>query len=105
MAVSYKAGYTPNITREVQSVAEALGFVREGGCVSFLKSSEERLQGGEGFVLRPVAERFLVIETGIAYLRDNRSDFLNDLIQILTSHFQCEVETRPLARGSVKSNQ
>lgn len=98
-----KAGYTPNVTREVQSVAEALGFVREGGFVSFLKSSEERLQGGEGFVLRPVAERFLVIETGISYLRDNPSDFLKELIQILTNHFQCDVDTRPLASGSVKS--
>jgi len=100
-----KAGYTPNITRQVQPVAEALGFVREGGLVSFLKSSEEHLQGGGGFVLRPALERFLVIETGITYLRENRSDFLNDLIQILTNHFQCDVDTRALASGSVKSNK
>jgi len=83
-----RAGYVLDVRDEIQSIAEALGFVQAGSGITFIKRSEARLQMA-GIVVRPLAEPFLATETGLAYTRDIRSEFLEELIELLTKHFRC----------------
>ena len=83
-----KAGYIPNISRQVQSVAEALGFVREGFGVALVKTSELQLHP-EGVVIRPFSEPYLVVETGLLYIAEHRWVFLTEFVSLVTQHLNC----------------
>ena len=83
-----RAGYIPHITRQAQSVAEALGLVREGFGVAFVKASELRLHP-EGIVIRPFSEPHLVVETGLLYLPENRWKFLDEFVSLVSQHLRC----------------
>lgn len=83
-----RAEYIPPITREAQSVAEALGLVCEGFGVAFVKASELRLHP-EGVVLRPFSEPYLVVETGLLYVPEHRSGFLAEFVSLVDQHLHC----------------
>ncbi len=87
-----KAGYIPNISRQVQSVAEALGLVREGFGVALVKTSELQLHP-EGLVIRPFSEPYLVVETGLLYLAEHRWGFVTEFVSLVTHHFRCAEHT------------
>ena len=82
------AGYIPNISRQAQSVAEALGLVREGFGVALVKTSELQLHP-EGLVIRPFSEPYLVVETGLLYLAEHRWRFLTEFVSLVTQHLRC----------------
>jgi DNA-binding transcriptional LysR family regulator len=88
-----KAGYTPNISRQAQSVAEALGLVREGFGVAVVKTSELQLHP-EGLVIRPFSEPYLVVETGLLYLAEHRWRFLTEFVSLVTDHLRCTEHAR-----------
>ena len=83
-----KAEYIPNISRQAQSVAEALGLVREGFGVAVVKTSELQLHP-EGLVIRPFSEPFLAVETGLLYLAEHRWAFLAEFVSLVTHHLRC----------------
>jgi len=83
----HRAGYLPYISREAQSVAEALGLVREGFGVAFVKATELRLHP-EGLVIRPFSEPYLVVETGLLYLNELRWDFLKEFVSLVSHHLR-----------------
>ena len=83
-----KAGYIPNISRQAQSVAEALGLVREGFGVALVKTSELQLHP-EGLVIRPFPEPYLTVETGLLYLAENRWEFVTQFVSLVTHHLRC----------------
>ena len=83
-----KAGYIPNISRQAQSVAEALGLVREGFGVALVKTSELQLHP-EGLVIRPFSEPYLVVETGLLYIAEHRWEFLTEFVSLVTHHLRC----------------
>ena len=87
-----KAGYIPNISRQAQSVAEALGLVREGFGVALVKTSELQLHP-EGVVIRPFSEPYLVVETGLLYIAEHRWVFLTEFVSLVTQHFRCAEHT------------
>jgi len=80
-----KRGYTPNVTHEAQTLAEALGLTREGMGITFVKSSDRALVGDGLKVLSLVATVF--IETGLVYIRERRWDFLTDFAVRVKNHF------------------
>ena len=84
-----KTGYTPNITHRAQCVGEALGLVREGFGVSIVKSSELRSRR-DGVVIRPFAEPYLVVETGLLYLAEHRWEVLKHFIKLVTEQLRCK---------------
>lgn len=84
----HRAKYVPDIAREAQSVAEALGLVREGFGVAFVKSSELKLRP-EGLVIRQFAEPYLAVETGLLYLREHRWEFLQEFVALVHRHLHC----------------
>ena len=84
----HKAGYIPNISRQAQSVAEALGWVREGFGVALVKTSELRLHP-EGVVIRPFSEPYLVVETGLLYLAEHRWGSLTEFVSLVTQNVRC----------------
>ena len=83
-----KAGYIPNISRQAQSVAEALGLVREGFGVAVVKTSELRLHPEE-LVIRPFSEPYLVVETGLLYIAEHRWEFLTEFVSLVTRDLCC----------------
>ena len=83
-----RAGYIPNVTREAQCIAEALGLVREGFGLAFVKASALQLHP-EGLVFRPLSETYLVVETGLLYL-EHRSEFVKEFVSLVTHHFRCD---------------
>jgi len=83
-----KAGYVPDISRHVQSVAEALGLVREGFGVALVKTSELQLHP-EGMVIRPFSEPYLVVETGLLYIEEHRWGFLTEFVSRVTQNLRC----------------
>jgi DNA-binding transcriptional LysR family regulator len=87
-----KAGYVPDISRQAQSVAEALGLVREGFGVALVKTSELQLHP-EGVVIRPFSEPYLVVETGLLYIADHQWGFLTDFVSLVTDHLRCAEHT------------
>ena len=84
-----RAGYVPNVTREAQCIAEALGLVREGFGVAFVKASALQLHP-EGLVFRPLSETYLVVETGLLYLAERRWEFLKEFVSLVTHHLRCD---------------
>ena len=86
------AGYNPNVSHQVQSVAQALSLVREGFGVSVVKTSELQLHP-EGLVMRPFSEAHLVVETGLLYLTDHRWKFLAEFVSLVTQHLRCGDDT------------
>ena len=80
-----RAGYTPNVTREAQSVAEGLGLVCEGLGIAFVKESEQRLHA-EGIVMRPFTESHLTVDTGLVYLSEIKWEFLHEFVALTVSH-------------------
>jgi DNA-binding transcriptional LysR family regulator len=83
-----KAGYIPNISRQAQSVAEALGLVREGFGVALVKTSELRLHP-EGVVIRPFSEPYLVVETGLLYLAQHGWGLPTEFVSLVTQNLRC----------------
>jgi DNA-binding transcriptional LysR family regulator len=83
-----RAGYNPNISLQAQSVAEALGLVREGFGVALVKTSELQLHP-EGLVIRPFSEPYLIVETGLLYLAEHRWAFLTEFVSLVTHHLRC----------------
>jgi DNA-binding transcriptional LysR family regulator len=83
-----KAGYIPNMSRQAQSVAEALGLVREGFGVTLVKTSELRLHP-EGIIIRPFSEPSLVVETGLLYLAENPWGFVTEFVSLVTQNLRC----------------
>lgn len=83
-----RAGFVPNVTQEVQTIAEALGLARERLGVTFVKASDRHLVG-EGLTVRPLA-RPLFVETGLLYLRERRWDVLTRFVSLVTARFRCE---------------
>jgi DNA-binding transcriptional LysR family regulator len=83
-----RAGYVPNVTREAQCIAEALGLVREGFGVTFVNASALQLHP-EGVVIRPFSEDYLVVETGLLYLTEHRSEFLKEFVSLVVHHLRC----------------
>jgi DNA-binding transcriptional LysR family regulator len=83
-----QAGYIPNISRHAQSVAEALGLVREGFGVALVKTSELQLHP-EGVVIRAFSEQYLVVETGLLYLAEHGWRFLTEFVSLVTDHLRC----------------
>jgi len=81
-----KCGYIPNFSRETLSALETLGLVSEGLGIGFVNGAEPRFHG-KGFVIRPLKEASLVVETGIAYLGENKWGLLQNFVRTLTSHF------------------
>jgi DNA-binding transcriptional LysR family regulator len=90
----HRAGYKPSISQEVQSIAEALGLVREGFGVAFVKASELRLHP-EGLVIRPFSERYLVVETGLLYLNELKADLLKEFVSLVSRHLRYSVNGPP----------
>jgi DNA-binding transcriptional LysR family regulator len=84
-----RAGYVPNVTREAQCIAEALGLVREGFGVAFVNASALQLHP-EGLVIRPFSEAYLVVETGLLYLAEHRSEFLKEFVSLVTHQLRCD---------------
>jgi len=97
MDLLLSASYSPNLREEVQSLAEALAFVVEGERITFVKRSEARLQP-PGTMMKPFADEGLQVETGLAYLTDNRSALVREVVQLLTGHFSCPDTELALAR-------
>lgn len=83
-----KAGYIPNISRQAQSVAEALSLVREGFGVALVKSSELQLHP-EGVIIHPFSEPYLVVETGLLYVAEHRWRFLTEFVSLVTQNLRC----------------
>jgi len=83
-----RAGFVPNVTQEVQTIAEALGLARERLGVTFVKASDRPLVG-DGLTVRPLA-RALFVETGLLYLRERRWDVLTRFVALVTARFRCE---------------
>jgi DNA-binding transcriptional LysR family regulator len=83
-----RAGYVLQVRDEVQSIQEALGFVQQGSGITFIKRSDVRLHM-TGVAVRPFCEPFLVVETGLVFLRDIRSECQQELIELLTNHLRC----------------
>jgi DNA-binding transcriptional LysR family regulator len=83
-----RSGFVPNVTQDVQTVAEALGLTRERLGVTFVKASDRNLVG-EGLAVRPLA-RPLFVETGLLYLRERRWDVLTRFVSLVTARFRCE---------------
>jgi DNA-binding transcriptional LysR family regulator len=83
-----KAGYIPSTTLQAQSVAEALGLVREGFGVSVVKTSELQLHP-EGLVIRPFSEPYLAVETGLLYLAEHRWPFLAEFVSLVARQLGC----------------
>ena len=65
---------------------ETLGLVSEGLGIGFVNGAEPRFHE-KGFVIRPLKEASLVVETGIAYLGENKWGLLQNFVRSLTSHF------------------
>lgn len=80
-----RVGYIPNLSREAQSVSEALGLVGEGFGITFVKTSELRLHH-DGLVVRPLAEPLLTIETGLAYLDEGGRGCVQQFASLVTNH-------------------
>ncbi len=89
-----RAGYLPRIGREAQSVAESLGLVREGFGIAIAKASELYL-GPKELVLREFAEPYLISETGLIYLREQRWEFLKEFVSLVTKDLRCTDNQRP----------
>jgi DNA-binding transcriptional LysR family regulator len=87
-----QAGYIPNISRQAQSVAEALGLVREGFGIALVKTSELQLHP-EGMVLRPFSEPYLGVETGLLYNAEHRWGFLTEFVSLVTQNLRCNDST------------
>jgi len=83
-----RAGYIPNITHQAQSVAESLGFTREGQGITFVKTSDRPL-AYDGLAVLSLVPPFPV-ETGLVHLKERRWPFLKDFIDLIASHFRLE---------------
>ncbi|MCC6589077.1 MAG: LysR family transcriptional regulator [Bryobacterales bacterium] len=75
------AAYHPVIAQEVTSVQECLQFVSQGVGISFVSSSM-RLNRFEGIAFRPLIEPSFVLETGIAYRRDNKAGVVGSILTV-----------------------
>ena len=83
------------MVREARSVAEALALVHEGFGIAIVKASELQLNP-KGLVLREFAEHYLVAETGLIYLREQRWKFLSEFVSLVSKHLRCiDNERRP----------
>lgn len=87
LAFFRRNGYVPNVVQEVQTAVEALGLVRAGLGLTFLKESDRNLVSG-GLVARPLANPIFV-DTGLLYLRERRWDVLTRFVAMVTGRFQC----------------
>jgi DNA-binding transcriptional LysR family regulator len=77
----------PRIVQEATTQAEAIELALEGGFAALTMPSA-RILGREGVVFREFIESFLIAETGIAYLRENRSPALKSLRVFLAETFR-----------------
>lgn len=89
MGLFQRAGYSPQIMREAQSVSEALGLVREGFGVAIMKASELRLHA-EGIVLCPFGEPELIVETGLLYVPEQKWGVLEQFVSLVSSKLHCD---------------
>jgi len=83
-----RARYLPNLVRVAQSATEALALVREGFGVAMVKASELQLDP-KGIVLLQLAEPYLIAETGLIYLREQRWEFLKEFILVVDQQLRC----------------
>jgi DNA-binding transcriptional LysR family regulator len=83
-----KQGYSPNLKQYVTSVSEILGFVAEGVGIGFVKASDSKL-GSDLLAFCPLGNRPYLVETGIMYRADNRSEILRRMVVRLTERFPC----------------
>jgi DNA-binding transcriptional LysR family regulator len=83
-----KQGYVPNIVQHVTSVSEVLDFVAEGAGVGFVKASASRHQS-DALAFCMIGNPPYMVETGIVYRIDNRSQSIRDLVTALAGRFPC----------------
>lgn len=88
MSLFHRVGYLPNIAREAQSASEALGLVREGFGIAYVKKSELRLKP-DGIVILPLAESEVAVETGFIYPPEPRWELLKELASLVAQYFRC----------------
>lgn len=77
----------PRIIHEATTQAEAIELAVDGGFAALIMPSA-RISGREGIVFREFVESFLTAETGVAYLRENRSPILKSLRIFLSKTFR-----------------
>lgn len=76
-------GYWPRIVHEINTVSELLDLVAAEEGIGFVKKScTERIRE-LGVVFRELSGPKLFFDTGVAYRRDNRSEALRVLVQLL----------------------
>jgi DNA-binding transcriptional LysR family regulator len=83
-----KQGYSPNLKQYVTSVTEILGFVAEGIGIGFVKASDSKL-GSDLLAFCALGNRPYLVETGLMYRADNRSEKLRSIVVRLKERFPC----------------
>lgn len=78
-----RLGYVPRIAHEVRTVSELFDLVAAGIGIGFIKRSAVEQAFVRGVVFRDLTGLKLFIDTGVAYLSDNRSEALQVLLQLL----------------------
>ncbi len=94
MAKFRRAAYAPNIVHEAGSVAEALGLVREGLGITFVKTSECLLVGN-GLKVLPLSTAF-PIQTAVLHVAVRPRDTVMGFLAVLRDHFR-KVSLRDVA--------
>jgi DNA-binding transcriptional LysR family regulator len=82
-----RVGYRPNVVQEVTTEAEALYMVGEGIGITFMKVPAIPPEW-PGIAYRRFREPSLMVETGIAYRRDNRSSKILGFVTLVRRNVQ-----------------
>jgi DNA-binding transcriptional LysR family regulator len=78
-----RLGYTPRIVHEINTASELFDLVASGAGIGFVKRSIAERTREPGIVFRELSGPKLFIDTGVVYRRDNPSEALRALIQLL----------------------
>jgi DNA-binding transcriptional LysR family regulator len=78
-----RCGYVPRVAHEVNTISELFDLVAAGIGIGFVKRTTSEQAFPRGIVFRELTGLKLLIDTGVAYRADNRSEALRSLLQLL----------------------